>query len=649
MRSHWTAFWLVSLCIGDKSLEDHFMCGIVGIISFKRNSPSDEGSQSLAQSIHSMIETLNHRGPDSSGHYFAKGLNGNPPIALGHARLKIIDLSDRGHQPMESENGRYVLVYNGEIYNYIELRSELRSLGHVFRSETDTEVVLRAFMHWGENCLDRFNGMWAFAIYDNFTGRLFLSRDRFGIKPLYYCRTDDAFVFASEIKALFVDHLVTAEPNHRWIFRFVTKGAVDWDDSTAFNSVYSLLPGHNLTIESNGSISQTRYWNLADCAEDEESAEHTFRNLLDDAVRLRLLRSDVPVGTCLSGGLDSSSIVALACNHLNTSMKTFSADYSDPDCTERHYIDLMAQKFPIQSHIFSPCPNSFWDTLDRIVWHQDEPFTTYGVFSQWFVFEEVAKQVRVALDGQGGDELLGGYYYYFESALNDLFNRALASRDQAVLKQFWTTLEEAEELTGINLYDRLRRSYYPALKNRDLFTLDYEREFGSFSEPENVSDKYFSEDLNQTLYCTFRRTSLPALLHNEDRMSMAFSVEARVPFLDYRLVEFCFNLPASWKIHGTTTKRLLRHAMKEILPDELIGRRDKKGYATPVARWLRNGLREDVKELIRSDAFTQRGIFNQEKVLGRFNDHVRGHSDYTWEIWRWISLEMWFREFIDTQ
>jgi len=459
--------------------------------------------------------------------------------------------------------------------------------------------------------------------------------------------TDD-FLFASEIKALLANHSVTREPNHGWLYRFLMKGAVDWDEQTAFKGIFSLLPGHNMTINSDGSRILSKYWDLTNSQRVIHEPASQFRDLFEDAVRLRLLRSDVPVGSCLSGGLDSSSIVAIACSSMNHPMKTVSAEYAEPDCNETRFINMMAETFPIKSDRFTPTAKNFWETLESITWHLDEPSGAYGIYSQWFVFRAMAKQVRVALDGQGGDELLGGYYYYFESYLNDLFNLALKKRSRDALDRFWAVLEEAEILTGIDLYQRLERHYFPSSNGQTIFFPEYNETFGSNSRSEMLSDGPFADDLNQTLYHTFSRTSLPALLHFEDRISMAFSVEARLPFLDYRLVEYCFSLPSFWKIQDTTTKRVLREAMKDLLPKEIVQRRDKKGYATPMAQWFRNELRASVEELLSSRSFRQREILDPKRVLAKFHEHAEGRADHTWQIWRWISMEMWFREFIDS-
>jgi asparagine synthase (glutamine-hydrolysing) len=621
------------------------MCGITGILRVQtpqRVRPSLQPEEAVKR----MTETLKHRGPDGIGFFSAEQPDGNPILCLGHTRLKVIDLSDRGSQPMQSRDGRYVITYNGEVYNYVELREELRRAGYAFQSETDTEVVLCAYAEWGEACVHRFNGMWAMAIWDRERESLFLSRDRLGVKPLYYGSTPGCFLFASEIKALLASGLIAGKPDMHWIYRFLTRGAVDWDERTAFEAISSLMPGHNMTVDPAGRMRTEAYWDPTGAAPTEDDPTETFRALLHDAVRLRLIRSDVPVGTCLSGGLDSSSIVALACASREAPVETFSAEYKEPDCSEGHYVDLMATSFPIVSRTLHPTAERFWETLERMTWMMDEPSAAYGTYTQWFVFEEMAPHVRVALDGQGGDELLGGYFYYFEAYLNDLFNQALASRDEGILRRFWHELGDAERLTGIDLYKRLQKHFFPSRNGHDLLSPAFSREFGGASPAELHFDTPFSEDLNRTLYWSLRRTSLPALLHNEDRMSMAFSVETRLPFLDYRLVEFCCGLPASWKIQGTTTKRILREAMKDLLPRALVERRDKKGYATPLAQWLRNGLRGDVEALFRSERFRSRKILDPEKVLQKYRRHLDG-EDHTWEIWRWISLEMWFRRFID--
>lgn len=624
------------------------MCGIAGIFTF-RGCSSDLESELLMRSVTDMTETLTHRGPDSSGYFFSGNLGNGASLNFGHRRLKILDLSDNGHQPMSNEDETLQIIHNGEIYNYVELRKILIEKEHIFRSQTDTEVIIHAYEEWGVDCVERFNGMWAFALWDSRKQRLLLSRDRFGIKPLYYFFNGDCIVFASEIKSLLAGGFVKPEPNYNWIYTFLTKAAVDWDETTAFKSILSLSPGHNLLVFEDGRLEKTRYWTLAPKETDQQNPVEQFYELLNDSVRLRSLRSDVPVGSCLSGGIDSSSIVALASAFSENTINTYSAQYHEPEYSEQYFVDLVSNKFPVHIHTIIPTADDFWETIRKIIWFQDEPTPVNGIYSQWFLFQEAQKKVRVMLDGQGGDELLGGYHYFFEAYLIDELNRFLENRNQTAFNQFQRVYEDIRNLTGIDFFPRLKRSYFQPPKGEDVLQEDFCDDVYRRHPPDLRFARQSTDEVNNTLYWALMRTSLPALLHYEDRNSMAFSVEARLPFLDYRLVEFCFSLPGKWKMQGTTTKRLLREAMGNVLPDELVNRRDKMGFATPMGNWFRSDLFQRIEDLFSSQSFIDRGIMDHKKVLEKFHRHAAGEVDHYWEIWRWMNLEIWFREFIDNR
>jgi len=636
------------------------MCGIAGILNF--DNKAVDGSL-----IKKACDVLRHRGPDDEG-YFVDG-----PMGLGHRRLSIIDLSDAGHQPMANEDKTLWLTFNGEIYNYSELTAQLKAAGHVFRSRTDSEVVIHAYEEWGVGCLRRFNGMWGFALWDGKTKKLLLARDRFGVKPVYFAHIDRSFYFASEIKAVLAMAPKAARLGPATLYRFLTTGILDDGPETFFLDIKSLMPAHYLVITEAGISGPERYWDFqaddALAAYDYANPEETFLDLFTDAVRLRL-RSDVPVGTCLSGGLDSSSIVALASRQIDRPVSTFSAIYDDPDCDESRFIGIMNKQFSAESFPVYPKPDHLFELLPKIVWFQDTPTTAPGIYSQWHVMQEARGKVKVLLDGQGGDELLGGYWRYFDPYLITLMSTWMKTGKSEHLKLLIKSWRRISELTGrspsrallnLGLKRLLQRSISSRLgpmARRSLFlNRAAESRFGGLhsdfsafaqeSELKREPGRRLDTLFDTTLYNDLTRESIPALLHYEDRNSMAFSIEARTPFLDYRLVEFCLGLPFTEKIHEATTKHLMRRAMAGILPPPIADRVDKKGYPTPMARWLREDGCRQAKEILLGPEAEGRRIFNVRNMESSLKAHAEGKADLSWDIWRWLTTEIWFRQFLD--
>jgi asparagine synthase (glutamine-hydrolysing) len=659
------------------------LCGIAGILAFAGAAPEADRLERLGR-------WLAHRGPDS------RGIHQDGALGLVHQRLSILDLSDLGHQPMQLEH--LTLVYNGEIFNYQELQTELESKGHVFRSQCDTEVLLRAYLEWGAQSVERFNGMWAFALWDSRRQELFCSRDRFGVKPFYYVFRNGEFRFASEPKALLGDDPELRRMHPKTVARFLMEGLLDDEPETFFLDLQVLQPAHWLTVNREGKSTVHRYWQLdpgADLASSVEVAEtrlrqlppmemfrqknlsfptgrlapekdpnfftatEGFRALLTDSVRIRL-RSDVPVGTCLSGGLDSSSIVCLASSMLSGQVSTFSGLYDESDCNEARYADAVIEGCGTKSHLVRPAPQDLVESFPRICWHQDEPTAGPGVFTQWKVMERAHGQVKVLLDGQGGDELLGGYHPYFEDYLAALAEQATwdkqarqhLAREQTIL----------EELTGRSYMDvvkkGLRRGRWPAfvrswrapragkVRPPAYVTRDFAEQAAAHSSGRSGPDLRFRDRLTQRLYHDTTRTSIPGLLRYEDRNSMAFSLEARTPFLDYRLVEFCFGLPFGFKIQAGQTKRLLRRSMAGMIPQAVLERQDKMGFPTPCAQWFRGPLKGWVEETLRSSGFAAHGLLDPTGVLEVFHSHQQG-QDRTWELWRFLALEQWASLYLD--
>jgi asparagine synthase (glutamine-hydrolysing) len=624
------------------------MCGIAGILA-----PSGD---SLPARVDAMLHVQRHRGPDDSGTWVRDS------VGLGQVRLSILDLSEAGHQPMVIDD-RFVIVFNGEVFNFVELRRELEGRGYDFRSGTDTEVVLCAYQEWGTECCSHFNGMWGLAIYDTHERTLFCSRDRLGVKPFHYAFVHGEFLFASEIKGILAARPDLAEPEHAYIARFLRTSLVNDDERTFFRHICSLPPAHWMMCRMEGgrvSVSApVAFWaydpERARATYDFADAAGTLRDLLDDSVRLRL-RADVPVGTCLSGGLDSSSIVAFASRRLNHPVRTFSSVYREPGYDELRYIDTVNDAFGTLPFKVEAKPDDLLELMPRIAWHQDEPTAGPGVYSQWHVMEMVQGRVKVLLDGQGADELLAGYEYFFADAVRSLAREALRHPSADNLGRWVRSIGFAHGRLGGALPRQLLMGYLSEPTKQVL------RRFRPRGARSEVRQEYlglmgdedpwtvagpFRDRLSNALHDATFKKSLPALLRYEDRDSMAFSIEARTPFLDYRIVEFALTLPVQDRIDGDWTKAALRRAMAGILPDEITWRKDKLGYPTPLAVWLRGPFKAQVDEFINSPEFRSRDVFDVQVVDAMWSQHLSGQRDHSWNIWRWLSLEYWFRVFID--
>jgi asparagine synthase (glutamine-hydrolysing) len=622
-----------------------------------------------------MADVLRRRGPDDEGFiavnselgkaYMLIGseskvrgiriedFNKNADLYLGHRRLSVIDLSSAGHQPMSNEDGSLWIVHNGEIYNYLEIRRELESLGHHFASQTDTEVVIHAYEQWGPECLKHFNGMWAFAILDLRAKKMFCSRDRAGIKPFYYIYDAKRLCFASEIKAFFEVDGFSIEPNEQIIADYLFSGLIDHTPQTFFKNVYQLRPGEYLLIDVD-KLSLHTYWDItAKEIRFSRESDYTqgFYELLQDSIRLRL-RSDVPIGTCLSGGLDSSSVVCLA-NKLmfdgqqidpilvDQKQKTFSSCFEDPTYDERRFIELVIQKTGAEKNYVFPKAEDLFRELAMLIWHQEEPFGSTSIYAQWKVMKRVKeKGVTVLLDGQGGDEILAGYlpsfYFLIKYSLKLWDIKRMVKEIRGLWKTHPLLLNQLIAKMGSFLLPKLKREIELAEKS---FRTKYLRSF-----PKPVK---FEHDLDNYLYCIFRYLRLSALLHYADRNSMAFSLETRLPFLDYRLVEYSFGLPSEQKIENGITKVILRNAMKGTVPEEIRNRTDKMGFVTPEGVWFKTTLRNQIYEIISSRSFAERGYFDVNKVREIFVKHCEGKIDASLAIWRCVNLELWLRTFMD--
>ena len=609
------------------------MCGIFGIFGSLDKELLD-----------AMSKALRHRGPDDVGFFFDNN------VALGNTRLSIIDI-EKGHQPIYNEDGTIWTVFNGEIYNFQELRVELEELGHKFYTNSDTEAIVHAYDEWGENCVNKFNGMWAFAIWDKNKKQLFLSRDRLGIKPLYYYFDGKRLIFASEIKAIILDKSISRIPNDRTIYEYLVHGLHDYTEQTFFSQIKRLLPAHNLLVDENG-VQVQRFWDIQYVNNEIESSRmdddvcaERFLELFKDSVRLQLT-SEVPIGTCLSGGLDSASI-AYMINQLlvlNTEVikvigeqqKTFTACFEDEQIDERKYAKEVIAQTRANGNFVLPSSEQLWEDIRKLVYFQEEPFMSSSVYAQWCVMKLASQKVKVVLDGQGGDELFAGYALYYLAFIHDLWK---GKKIGSFIKELLLSLD----ITSPYIKRYLSSSYSKRLSEiKKLLNDEFISKFSSITE---TLPKY--EDLPTLLYGEITRTSLPALLRYEDKNSMAFSIEARVPFLDHRLVEYIFSLPTTQKMKNGWTKRILRNAMKGILPENIRKRKKKIAFATPEAAWLRE-LGKEIREVFSSHEFGERKYFNQREILKKFDEFCRGKSgDYANIFWRILNLEMWLRIFID--
>ena len=629
------------------------MCGISGLAWKDLSRPGG-----LAE-IDAMNRAQYHRGPDGGGTY-ADG-----PVVLGHRRLSIIDLSEAADQPMVGGDGRFAIVFNGEIYNFIELRRELEVLGARFQTQSDTEVLLKAYEVWGEDCVTRLNGMWAFAILDRRERRVFLSRDRFGIKPLYFANRPDWFAFASEMKALLAAFLELRRPDDAFMYHFLPSGALDDGPETVFADVRQILPAHNGMYDlASGTLRTWRYWDVDPAAFRNRwgggDPVERLRELLNSSIQLHM-RSDVPVGTCLSGGLDSSTIVCWMNGLRDTPVHTYSGLYRDKDCNEEEFVQAVRAHTGCHGADIRREPDGdLLDDMATITWHQDMPTAGPSLYTQFNVMERASHDVKVILDGQGGDELFAGYLPYYRLRLRDLMAQKslgatieAASLAATVARHWggrWFKVAPGKILPARVLSAMRAAGHAMGLSAGappPFFHPAFAERAGGNRIARTPMVKY-PDRLSQALYLHTVEQSIPALLHYEDRNSMAFSIEARVPFLDHRIVEFAMGLGPEFKICDGWTKWVLRKAAEPKLPESVTWRRGKMGYPTPAARWLRQPRdRDSMGDLLFSSRFRERGIATPESLDYYWKQHQSGQADQSWLLYRYATTELWYRQFID--
>ena len=628
------------------------MCGFVGYVGL-------DGQPAERRVIETMSAAIVHRGPDDSGIY-TDGV-----LGFGFRRLSILDLSPAGHQPMITPDGALVMVFNGEIYNYLELREDLIALGHSFRSTGDSEVLLHAYQEWGADCLDRLNGMWALLILDRRRGIVFGSRDRFGIKPLFIHRTDRRILFGSEIKALCASGLVQdLSPNWRVSARFLIEGVLDLDHETFFEGIEQVPAGCAFELGLGGSFRQWRYWSIPDGTYNPagDPAEE-FADLFEDAVRLRM-RSDVPVGVCLSGGLDSTSIICSMARvrhargpepgrHVG---KLHAFCFADAAYDESRYIEATLEQTGAELNQLISDGKRYWESGQELLAYHDEPYHTLTAIVGYHLMGLVKDRgIKVVLNGQGADEALGGYPSYFEprwlSLVQSLDYAAFLRGVRAYARGYGVSPGPLIKQTmRVAIRSSMRRfAPYRALAARHNQRLGRQNPWLDAAVTRHFVDR--SRDRPRTLHDTLAHSveanPLPLYLRVEDRNSMAHSIEARLPFMDYRLISLAFSLPDDWKLRGPLNKYLLRKAMKGRIPEVARNRVDKMGFNISQGALFAGALYEPMQDLLASRSTRERGIFNVDRIRDDLRRHRAGQADHGVALFRIAQFELWHRIRID--
>jgi asparagine synthase (glutamine-hydrolysing) len=627
------------------------MCGICGKVYFDQTHPVSQ------QALRQMSDTLSHRGPDGEGFW----VDGN--VGLAHRRLAIIDLRSVADQPMSNEDGSIWITFNGEIYNFQELRTDLESHGHIFRTNSDTEVIIHAYEEYGRACLDRLRGMFAFAIWDARTRTLFLARDRVGKKPLFYFVGRDRFIFSSEIKAILANPSVPIEPNPVALDQFLALGYIP-SPLTAFRGVRKLPAAHWLEVR-DGHLEVGRYWKLRYTPKRHITMQDAVAELrwrITDAVRLRLV-SDVPLGAFLSGGIDSSAVVAYMAQEMDRPVRTFSVGFEEAAFDERPFARLVAQRYATD-HTELVVKAPVRDILPRLVWHYDEPFGDPSAVPSYAIAELTRQQITVVLNGDGGDENFAGYDRYIADRRArrwDVVPRAWHRQLEAMIRCLpapWlrrqpfrklANVAEAMALSPERRYVRWfghfmpheRQRLYTNAFNSAVIGSDPEALFAEAfgqSDAEDWTDAALDVDVN--LYLA------DDLLVKMDRATMAHSLEARSPFLDHVLMEFVAELPPTMKLAGTRGKRALKAALRGLLPDNILDR-PKMGFSAPISNWFREDLREMAHDLLLSRRALQRCYFQPQAIATLLDEHCTGREDHAEDLWALLVLELWHRTFID--
>ena len=609
--------------------------------------------------VKAMADTMFHRGPDDDGYYVSG------PVGLGFRRLAIIDLQ-RGHQPVSNEDETVQIIFNGEIYNYQELRAFLSSKGHVFKTQSDTEVIVHLYEEFGPQCVEKLRGMFAFAIWDENAKSLFLARDRVGIKPLYYCLTDTSLIFASEIKAILADPSITREIAPEMIDRFLTFLYVPGQD-TLLKGIRKLAPGHCLLVKG-GKVVEEQYWDLRFAAttakQSLKDAEANLTSLLAEAVTLHMI-ADVPVGVLLSGGVDSTGVLSLAVHGTDKEISSFTVGFSGGEVAdERPYARLAAKTFGTQHYEMTISPEDFATFLPQYVWHMEEPVCEPPAIALYYVSKLARNYVKVLLSGEGGDEAFAGYSNYRNLVWLERVKRGLAPLNGAAA---WglSFADSFLRLPGMAKYvplmsDRFPDYYFSRTSNPHSFSGNrlgkvYSADFAQTIDREHSLEPVrelqaqvqSQNTLNAMLYIDTKTWLPDDLLIKADKMTMANSVELRVPLLDHKVLEFAASLPPRFKLNGFNLKYILKSVLSQKIPKEIRNRK-KTGFPVPYESWLRNDLKRVVWDVLMDRRTVERGYFRKDAVEGMLQANSNG-SNYSKEIFSLLTLELWQRTFLERE
>jgi len=618
------------------------MCGICGINWSDRDL------------IEKMANILHHRGPDQ------KGTLVDDNVSLGHRRLSIIDLSENGRQPIHNEDESIFIVHNGEVYNFKDLRKILEKNGHDFYSDTDTEVIVHAYEQWGQDCVHEFRGMFAFAIWDSNKKQLFLARDRIGIKPLFYLFDSNKFIFASEIKSILLAPQIRKEINPKALYYYLGYEYVP-APLTMFMGIKKLLPGHTLTYKE-GNITTKRYWELlfTKTRYPENYYAKRIYDLLKESVEIRLI-SDVPIGAFLSGGIDSSAIVGFMSQVMDEPVKTFSIGYEDETYSEFEYAKQISDYFGTDHKEILIDPYSI-EHYETILWHLDEPMSEFSLLPAYIFCKNAGKEVKVSLSGEGGDELFAGYERFIASKLDNYYRILPHTVRKKLVSNIIEKIPPKSQKKGaINILKRFIEGSNYSIQGKQMrwqyfSNLDEEKRLYSKSfisqaknpNPLNYIENYFQkcnieDNINKEIFVEMNTYLVNNVLVKVDKMSMANSLEVRVPYLDHIFVEFCATVPGHLKLKGLTTKYIFKKAMSKFLPKNIIQRK-KQGYSLPIKNWLRNELKDYMTDLLRNSEII-REYFDIHYLNKLINQHVKSTHDHSHRLWALMSLEMWHHKF----
>lgn len=629
------------------------MCGICGKLSLNEGRPVERSD------IKKMMDALYHRGPDDDGMYISR------QIGLGHRRLSIIDISS-GKQPIANEDGTIWVVFNGEIYNYKELRLYLQNKGHILKTESDTEVIVHLYEEYAENLIMKLRGMFSFALWDNNKRNLLLARDRVGIKPLYYCLTDNNLIFASEVKAILTDPYVKREVNFNGIDNFLTYYYPPGDE-TLFKNIYKLSPGHYLTVK-NGKTEIKEYWDLCFPAvrpsQDFKGSISQLKVLIKETVKDHMI-SDVPVGLLLSGGVDSSALLSLAVNESGQDISTFTVGFEGEGfADERPYARLAAERFGAKHYEMTISSKDFMEFLPKYIWHMEEPVCEPPAIALYYVSKLAGNYVKVLLSGEGGDEAFAGYPNYRNIVWLERLKNILGPSNMTVATilsklSYLSAFRKLRKYTSLMKLP-LEKYYYSRTSGPfNFFNLHanelYTNEFSNFVKKEQSIDNSLNffrntrslDNLAKMLYIDTKTWLPDDLLIKADKMTMANSIELRVPFLDHKVLEFAASIPSNYKLKGFTTKYILKETIKDDVPKEILNRK-KTGFPVPYESWLRNDLKDFVIDILMDKKTIARGYFDEKTILQIVNDNVK-FGIYAKEVFSLIILELWHRVFIEAE